>query len=408
MVLDLREKEQTLQKLYDQARTHADELSRFSRSVFESMTSGVVDFDHDGHLTYLNRAARDILGIDAEQSRGRPACEVFGSASPLVSILDDALRRGVVHSRAEVPLTRRDGVELWLGLSSSLLQNPPGSPRGVVFLLSDLTEIRRLRQQVSLKERLAALGEISAGIVHEFRNSLGTILGFARLLERQPHPPGLDDIIRAIVRESVNLEGTLEEFLVFTHPDRLNLEEISLIDTLQETLASIGGELADRGIRHLVQAEEHLPPVQADQLLLQRALLNLFHNSMEAIEGPGEIRVDAHLRAGDELVEIRIKDSGCGIPPENLGRIFMPFYTTKAKGFGLGLGIVQKIVLAHQGFIEVQSQPGRGTEFRILLPVRSRDRSAAGRLEDTNDIDNRHRVWYPEGVAGTNRCGSPE
>jgi len=369
MVAELREKEKTLRELYEKASEQADTLSRYSQSVLESMTSGVVNFDQQGRVTYLNRSAQEILGVTPVEGRQRLAEELFGSGTSVQTILDDALKAGRVHNRAEVMITRRDGREIWIGLSSSILRDPQGALRGAVVLLTDLTEVKRLQEQVSLSERLATLGEISAGIAHEFRNSLGTILGFAKLLERKAEPAPPNDIIRAIVRESLNLEATLEEFLIFSRPERINLEEVNLIDSIQETLASIDNELNDRGIRHIVEGESTLPSIRADQLLLQRAFLNLFHNALDAIEGQGEIRVSIRNHPTGQLVEIRVSDSGPGIPEENLKSIFMPFFTTKAKGFGLGLGIVQKVVIAHQGHIEVKNRPPHGAEFVILLPV---------------------------------------
>ncbi|MGH7752218.1 MAG: two-component system sensor histidine kinase NtrB, partial [Gemmatimonadales bacterium] len=387
MIDTLKAKEAELSRLYAAERERTQQLEWYQEDILGSISSGVVSCRPDGCIAVFNPTAQQIFGYRETEVMGRPVAEVFGTESPLTHVALDGLERQRAHSRLEYPVKRRDGATRWIGLSSSLLRDKTGHSLGLTILLTDLTEIMFLRRQVLLKESLATLGEMSAGIAHEFRNSVGAIRGFVRLVER-----GLGEDARAaghvrdILAEIGRLEVVLKDFLSFARPVQLQVSEVSLGALLEEALASCREEIEGAGI-HL---SRHLPPepvqVALDPTLVKQALVNLIRNACEAMPEGGTLTVAACLVPATALeangggggggprdaqvqwAELLVVDTGPGIPAADRDRIFTPFYTTKDAGTGLGLALVQKTVVAHGGRIELEATEGVGSFFRILLP----------------------------------------
>jgi two-component system sensor histidine kinase HydH len=225
-------------------------------------------------------------------------------------------------------------------------------------------EIKSLKEQLLTKERLAALGEVSAGIAHEFRNPMGVIAGYAKFLLK-----GLDEtdkrreIVQAILDEIEEMNRIMEELLKFSTSEPLNKTEIDVKDFISDTLKSMG--YAGSNIKF-----SPCDPVRimGDRVLLRQAVRNLLQNALHAGDN---IRIDIEKAtlSGKSGISIGIKDNGKGIPEADFNRIFRPFYTTKSKGSGIGLALVQKIALAHGGSVNVNSKEGKGSTFRLLLPV---------------------------------------
>jgi signal transduction histidine kinase len=238
---------------------------------------------------------------------------------------------------------------------------------GATLLFTDITEIRRLQQQVDLKNRLAAMGEMSAGIAHEFRNSLGAVLGYARLVEKQAAG---NEMLRVsaegIMTEVRNFDAMLGEFLSFARPQRLNKEDCSLGDLVKEALEVLSDEIRRRGARIEVNTETP-PPVTVDRTLMRQALVNLVKNALEAVGQGGMIRLQEKGLRG--RAELWIEDNGPGITEENRKKIFQPFFTTKEGGTGLGLPITQKTILSHQGSLTIKSDREQETVVIVSLPA---------------------------------------
>jgi two-component system sensor histidine kinase AtoS len=268
-------------------------------------------------------------------------------------------------SRGEYPYVTSDRRHIWIGATTSRLKNTAGEVIGTIFIFSDLTDIKALRTQVELKERLSQLGEMSAGISHEIRNSMSVISGYAKLMKRKLDPsdsPPVD----AILSEIKSMDNIISELLAFAKPSVLHTEDVNFSEIIRDTVSSSVHD--SHSITVTVQANAPVS-VRADEVLLRQALTNLVKNSVESMPEGGNIDID--LSTSDNSAVLLVRDSGCGIPEEVREKIFLPFYTTKESGVGLGLALVQKIIVSHNGSIEVESSEGRGTTFRVLLPLAS-------------------------------------
>lgn len=346
-------------------------------SILGSITSGIISVRPDLTLRVFNRPALQIFGLTEAEVGGRPCEEVFGPGGAIALLAIEALKTGKTHSRLELVVTRADGTARWVGLASSVVRDGRGEAAGVTFLLTDLTEVRRLQEQVTLQESLAKVGQLSAGIAHEVRNALGAILGFAKLLKKNL-PLGAPGAVHvdAIVDETNSLETTLRDFLIYARPARLQVGTIGVREMLEEALDPYRTPLQEAGVAVSCRHEAGDLQIQGDRTALRQALGNLIRNALEAMPRGGRLAlVTGHPAEGPQEdgaapVEIRVEDTGEGIATEDKGRIFTPFFTTKERGTGLGLALAQKAVVAHGGRIEVESRSGVGTTFRIVLPAR--------------------------------------
>ena len=337
-----------------------------AESLAKSLTSGMMAFDADGVLRLVNPAALQILGRPHAEMIGRRVEDLFGAEDGLGRLLAEGFRQAAPRSREMVPHHRPDGREIHLGVGLSPIGREEGKLSGIICLLSDLTEIRQLRDRVALKENLAHLGEISAGIAHEFRNSLATLQGYARLLLRcQEDETG--DLARSILREAESITKVVEEFLQYARPAALNLGAVDLRALLQGLVREMAEPAGAPPFDIVLNGE--IPKVVGDENLLRRAFHNLFLNASQARNGKGvEVTVLGTLEEKRTL-RLEVADNGPGIPAEVLPKIFTPFFTTRPDGTGLGLPLVQKAIVSHDGSIEVASQIGLGTRFVIRLPV---------------------------------------
>lgn len=332
-------------------------------SLLSSLSSGVLVLDAAGRVAALNPAGESILGLGAEGTLGRRVGEIFAGSPELAALLEEAAGHGRGRSREVVGYRLPTGRSVHLGVTTA---GPPGGGSGALCLFSDLTEIRGLQARVLLKENLARVGELSAGIAHEFRNSLATILGYARLAAKdEPEAAGN---AQAIVREVQSMGRVVDEFLRYAGPARMQKSECALrpmLDGLgEEVPRSIGAEVA-------VAVEGDWPErIVADEALLRQAFHNLLRNAVEAAAAgapPRRVVVKGRLESGTVAVELL--DSGPGFPEEILPRLFTPFVTTKERGTGLGMALAQKIIVSHDGAIEAVNQEGSGARITVTLPL---------------------------------------
>lgn len=369
VVHELKEKEQELERLRSAAEEKAWDIESYNENILRSVSSGVITFNPKREITTFNFAAERILGISSDPTVGFSCEKVFGSTSPVYHLLERALKDEQPTSRQEFEMQRPDQRKIWVGVSTSLLRDQKERIIGATFVFTDLTEIRRLQEQVELKKRLTVLGEMSAGIAHEFRNFMGTILGFAKLLSKQvdSHDP-MQSMIDAIIRELRAMERLISELLNFSKNAELNCRALDLKPFLESVMSKVPKKDEENPSEISLEIPENLPPIYGDEILLRQALSNLAYNGMDAMENGGVLRVAARF-IPPSTVEITIQDSGKGISPEDLEKIFLPFFTTKEKGTGLGLALVHKIVLSHNGRIEAKSKEGKGSTFHVYLPT---------------------------------------
>jgi two-component system sensor histidine kinase PilS (NtrC family) len=263
-----------------------------------------------------------------------------------------------------VRLRAHDGRERTLGYATAPLAGGLG---GQVILFQDLTDLRQMEEAVRRADRLAVVGGLAAGLAHEIRNPLASMCGSIEVLGASP---GLDEEERqlmSVVRsEAERLEALVREFLSFAKPISPAFEALDGSRAVTETVELFRQEVAERGIEMVTRAEEPVF-VRADSGQLRQVLWNLLGNAADATPPGGRVEVRISRQAGEGILEVA--DTGHGIADEDLERIFDPFFTTKERGTGLGLAIVHRIVEAHSGHLSVVSEVGKGTTFRVALPI---------------------------------------
>ena len=326
--------------------------SDYLNSILESMSDGVVAVDIDGVVTAFNHAANHVLGFEAHEVVGRSFRQVFNrefAAPPGRQVMEWRARDGrlVTVSERDSPMSDREGRRI-----------------GTVKVFQDLTEIRELRTKIRRKDRLAALGEMAATVAHEIRNPLGGISGFAALLARElRHDEPRARLVDKIILGAKDLERLVNGLLEYTRPIQLRLRLTNCADLVDAAIGFI--ELDGRPIQ-IINAVDPDIQIMADPDRLRQVFLNILLNAVESIEESGQIRVSDHIE--DDAIVVAFADTGCGMTPEQLERVFSPFFTTKEKGTGLGLAIAAQIVEVHGGRLDAASERGKGSTFFVRLP----------------------------------------
>jgi signal transduction histidine kinase len=352
------------------ARATASE--QLSDQIVSSLTAGLLVVSTSGTVEILNPAGRQLLGLPRgtlpPQFR-----ELLSAASPLADVLDECLTSGQAIVRRTLQLSTPSGATHF-GVTVSPLASD-GQSKGVICLFSDLTAVVDLEEQLRLKDTLARLGELTAGIAHEFRNGLATIHGYSRLIDPAALPPQYRPYVEGIRQEAESLGQVVTNFLNFARPEQIAFHPIELRDLLQRAVDDTVNELAGPAE---VTIEGEFPPVQGDEVLLRQAFSNLLRNAVEACEGAGvapRISVVGDMDTQGRNVRIAVNDNGPGISEQVAARVFRPFFTTKARGTGLGLAIVQKVAVTHNGRVSVGVAPGGGACVQMTLPVSGPGRS---------------------------------
>ncbi|WP_455241720.1 two-component system sensor histidine kinase NtrB, partial [Petrachloros mirabilis] len=359
----LREKEQGLTR-----------LQLFHENVVQSISSGVFTTDGQGLITSFNPAAQEVTGYMLDQVIGRSWQEVFNRHPDQCA---DELQMGTFPAvtRFEVECKSAKGSRLVLGMTLSPLHEQ-GEQAGLVGVFKDLTQIRDLEEEMRRKEWLANLGEMSAGMAHEIRNPLGALAGAMQMLRKESVADEIDRRLMDIaIREATRLDAIITEFLQYARPPALNLAERDINKILAETLDLVQHEARTRKNIAIVTSFAVMSlPAQVDQDQMRQVFWNLASNAFDAMPQGGRLTITTGLRTVEaggrkgNVVEIAFQDTGEGIAKENLDKIFLPFFTTKKHGSGLGLAAVHRIVDLHEGWIKVESQTHGGTRFVVCVP----------------------------------------
>lgn len=372
----LREQEKELERLHLAERQRAQQSAQLTAAILHNLATGVLMVNAQELITGSNPAAKEVLGHQLLE--GRSFREVLGQtrelshATPaLAEMLETCLHTGQGFHRITVPYRAPTGENKVLGVGMAPIQQE-SREGGVICLLSDFTEMAALQQQVRLKESLAALGEMSAGIAHEFKNSLATISGYGQLIRQEESLETARQHAARLVGETQFLTQVVNDFLNFSRPLNLVACDVSTRDLIERSFQEITGQ--GEFLEVTLELAGEFPTVTADQTLLRQCFANLLRNGCEAIaQGgrPGRIVVDGQLEQTESspILRLRFTDNGPGIPSENLDKVFIPFFTTKNEGTGLGLALVHKIVVNHNGKIQVASPAGGGTTFTVTLPL---------------------------------------
>ncbi len=374
----LKDQEKELERLHRAERDRAQQTERMSEAVTRNMPTGLLLVNSAGLITMSNPAAETALGI--RSLAFRRYSEVLGAGAPLVALVQQCLAESRTFQREEVAHTTPAGDARHLGVTiSPVLQAAPGDryPKitGAVCLLSDLTELTQLQRQMQMRENLAALGEMSAGIAHEFKNALAIISGYAQMIRGEVKDAAHPELVESadkILEQTRALTHVVTEFFRFTGPMEVPTDPVDLRGVVERAVA----EITEAVPQAQISAEGEFAEVAGDEGLLRQAILNLIRNAAEAVAAsdtpPKRVTVSGRREesAGRPGQRVSIRDTGPGIPSEALPKIFLPFFTTKPHGTGLGLALVQKIIVSHGGSVEAHNLPQGGAELIIWLPLR--------------------------------------
>lgn len=359
----LEAQEVELKRLHETEKSRADELETVTGTLTRSLTSGLIALDPDGTVRQMNAAARETLGIDADRDVREPIAAVLGD-SPLAAVIRDAITRRDTLTRIEVEHTVA-GTPVAIGLTAVPLIGEGDRFLGMLALFTDLTPIKRLEARVRGMQTLADLGEMAAGIVHELRNSLATILGYVKLVQRGELPAEAARRLRAAEEEANQLRVAVDRLLTFAKPMELQLERVDV--------RALAEELVGRLAEHAPQVRfsiEGNGVIEGDRALLGRAIENVLRNAIDAVRERGDegrVAVEVH----NEPPAIVISDNGAGFDGARAARLMLPFVSEKPGGFGLGLSLARKIVMLHGGDIELRGAPGEGAVATLYLGART-------------------------------------
>jgi PAS domain S-box-containing protein len=368
VILRLREQEKELERLHKGERERAENTARLSEEVTRNMPAGLIVIGANGLISGTNPAAEQALGIKGLVFRRYS--EALGESSTLTSLIQRCLAAGTIFRREQAAHIAPDGTHRQLGVTISPIRRGEQKATGAICLLSDLTELASLQKQMQLRENLAALGELSAGIAHEFKNALATISGYAQMIQSEPNAADTPENAGKILDQTRSITHVVTEFLRYARPLEISEEPVALRALLDRIACDL------KELQPLVQitVDGDFAEIAGDEGLLRQAFLNLARNAAEAAANyaamPSVIlRGETVCSADENFQRLRILDNGPGIPADVLPKLFRPFFTTKVNGTGLGLAVVQKILLQHGGRIEAQNRPEGGAEFIVTLPA---------------------------------------
>lgn len=363
--------EDALQKMRSQERemkARAEASERLSGEIIASMTSGLLVVSQDGIVRTLNPAGRRLLGLP-EADWTRNYRDVLSGAAPLADVIDECLSTGEPIVRRSVKMDRAGSGASYLGITVSPIRDESGNAHGAICLFSDLSTVIDLEERLRLKDSLARVGELTAGIAHEFRNGLATIHGYSRLLDLERVPPDFKPYVQGIRAETEALGQVVTNFLNFAKPAELTLTPVDIGAIAERAAEEIRGEARSRGGDVTVRGRFGV--VEGDEVLLRQAFSNLCRNALEAcVDVRPHIVVEGALD-GSGALRVSVSDNGPGLDPRVADRIFTPFFTTKARGTGLGLALVQKIIVTHNGRIDAANAGSGGARLTVTLPLRS-------------------------------------
>ena len=353
------------------------DLKSYTDNILRSLTSGVVTIDLEGRVVTLNPAAELLTGFFSGEATGRYCTELFGQTAEIGDLLMETLATRAPIAGVPITLKRRNGSGLPVEFSTAPLRAGEGKDLGVVGMFRDVSVVRDLESQLRRSDRLAAVGTFAAGLAHEIKNPLTSLLTFSRHLQRR-----FDDAVfrekfqRVVPRELERINGIVDRLLELTRPARLDFKPVGIASLLERVLDLYANEVEAKQILVVREIARDLPRVEADPDALYRAFVNLLGNALDAMTSGGRLTLRAGWANGDRSaarrarhVAIEVQDDGVGIPEADTDRVFNPFFTTKDTGTGLGLALTHKIIDDHGGTIDVVSGAGRGATFRITLPV---------------------------------------
>ena len=341
-----------------------EQLEAVNASIVHSMDSGLLTLTSSGMITTFNRAAEMITGFRRDEVLGRPLSYVFSDEVQDTALSDVSLKQKPY--RYDVEFKKKDGTAGYLGFSMSALKEPDGKPIGKLLIFQDLTALKAMEEHVKRVEKLAAIGEMAAGIAHEIKNPLASMSGCTQLLSKEVNAtPMVRKLMDIVLRETDRLNTLANDFLLFARPGSDKIEPVELSSAIGDTLELFRKD----GIceNRITVAQDLAPDVwtEMDPNHTRQILWNLLLNAAQAIDGTGSIRVSS--RKAEDMVQVTVKDDGCGMSEKTISKIFDPFYTTRTHGIGLGLAIVYRLLESYDGRMDVESRQEQGSTFTLYF-----------------------------------------
>jgi PAS domain S-box-containing protein len=372
-----------LEGMHDELKHRFEELAdlkSYTDSILASLTTGVVTVDLDGRVVTLNPAAELLTGFFAGEVTGHYCTELFAATPEVGDVLMETLASRAPVASAPLTLRRRSGAGVPVELSTAPLKGGDGKDLGAVAVLRDLSLVRQLETQLRRSDRLAALGTLAAGLAHEIKNPLTSLLTFTRHLQRKFDDDRFRERFQNVVpRELERINEIVERLLELARPSRLAFTLVRLPALVERALELYANDLEARRITVVREYARDIPPIHGDEDALYRVLVNLVANALDAMTTGGRLTLRVAWSDGgtarmarrtfNRRVRIEVEDTGPGILPSDSDRVFNPFFTTKDTGTGLGLALAHKIAEDHGGTIDFRSTPGAGTTFRVVLPL---------------------------------------
>ena len=365
-----RQLEIALEKVSGDLREKVSELHALKtlmHNVLQNISSAIIAVDLEGRVTLLNKAAEEKLGYTLDEVRGRPYTDFFTPVHGECKV-SCTLRSGVPFYYEETVLRCRHAGERPFAVSTTLLYASNGSIAGAMGIFEDLTRFKQLEQRVRRSEEVSSLGALVAGLAHGIKNPLGIISGYVQLLpERYDDPVFREHFVKTVSTEIDKLVTFTRRLLDFGQPVVSTVDRTDVNSLLRSHILLVSEQAQQQGIDIRADLDDSLPPVRCSSEQLGNVLLDFVVNAMQAMPTGGTLEIITRRENG--TIHVLFRDTGLGIPPENMEKIFNPFFTTKKGGNGMGLSIAHRVISGYGGDISVESVPGKGTAFDISLPV---------------------------------------
>ncbi len=374
VVAQLQQQQQELERLSAQAIKRADSAEQFSERIVASMPTGLIAFDPAGHVTVINRPALALFA-DCANVAGGHFRALFSDLPALADMVGSCLASGRVYRREEIDTLNGVAEAKRIGATIAPIDPSESGSRGALCLLTDITEVTRLREQVALKRNLESLGEMSAGLAHEFKNAMAALHGYAQFLQTVDHDDRGKAAADALVQEVRTLSEMITGFLNFARPQPLHLESISLAELIHESIRELQPLFEARRVEVMIEpGADSSSEVRADPRLLRQAFLNLLRNAAEAIPDAQDsrrvtVKISEETDRSEHYAVVEIRDTGPGIRTSDLQRIFIPFFTTKSTGHGIGLALAHRVITEHDGSLTAANAHNGGAILTIRLPL---------------------------------------
>ncbi len=348
------------------------EMKAFTGLLVAKLPVGIIATDQQGRITTWNTAASEMTGIREEDASGKQPENILPDEFSVFFTKRDQDMEKIDNRQGrekEISVTLNTKLQNFL-CHINAVQDDEMEYKGQVLLISNLTQLKALEKEMREHERLAAVGRMAAGVAHEVRNPLSSIKGLALLLKGKFETDSRESETAALlIQEVERMNRTVSELLSFARPASLELKEVSLKDLLDENIRLVSSDAQSGNVTIDLRAGSNLKSVLADRDRLNQVFINLLLNALQSMDKGGKLSVRAENSESGSSVIIHIRDTGCGIAPENMEQLFYPYFTTKDGGTGIGLAISQKIISDHGGSIKIDSVPDRGTSVTVEMPA---------------------------------------